>query len=274
MSGYVKIFSEIVDSSIWEEDPKTCKVWITLLALCNCDGYVRGSSGWLAGKARVDKSVCESALEKFKNPDLRSRTPDNDGRRIEQLEDGWLVLNYLAFRDRLSSDPKAVATRERVQKHRERYIALRNKKSVTPSDSASASASEGTSVRKGSGETLYHPDARAVIHILNEATGRHFKELDTNLSIISERLREPEVTLDGIRAMIKRQCERWQNTYQSDYLRPETLFRRCKFDSYYANRDLPVIHETTNHSKPKSLMEKDLIKRQREVDAIDTTLPD
>ncbi len=154
MAGYVKIFSEIVDSSIWEEDPETCKVWITLLALCDCDGYVRGSPGWLAGKARVAKSVCESALQKFKSPDARSRTPDNDGRRIEQLEDGWLVLNYLAFRDRLSNDPKAVATRERVKKHRERYNTLRNTESVTSAVSASASvdASVGEGDCKGEGD--------------------------------------------------------------------------------------------------------------------------
>ena len=119
MSGYVKLFSEIVDSSIWEEPHEIRIVWITLLALCDCDGYVRGSSGWLAGKARVTTTACELALEKFKAPDPRSRTPDNDGKRIEQLEDGWLVLNYIAFRDRLSTNPKTVATRERVRKHRE-----------------------------------------------------------------------------------------------------------------------------------------------------------
>lgn len=119
MAGYVKLFSEIVDSSIWEEDSDTCKVWITLLALADQDGYVRGSEGWLAGKSRVSLGKCVLALRKFKEPDLRSRTEDNEGRRIEQLEDGWLILNYISFRDRLSADPKVVASRERVRKHRE-----------------------------------------------------------------------------------------------------------------------------------------------------------
>ncbi len=97
------------------------------------------------------KSVCDSALEKFKGPDQRSRTPDNDGRRIEQLEEGWLVLNYIAFRERLSNDPKTVATRERVRKHRERvtkrYVTPEELPSVTSAVSASASV-QG----KGSGE--------------------------------------------------------------------------------------------------------------------------
>ena len=141
VSGYTKLFSDIVESSIWNEPPDTCKVWVTLLALCDQDGYVRGSVGWLAGKARVSREKAEAAIQLFQKPDPESRTPDHDGRRIEQLDDGWLVLNYIAFRDRLSNNPKATATRIRVQKHRERYRALRNAESVTTPVSASASVS-------------------------------------------------------------------------------------------------------------------------------------
>lgn len=148
MAGYTKLFSDIVDSSIWDEDAQTCKVWVTMLALSDANGYVRGSTPWLASKSRVSVQQCEIALQKFKDPDPRSRTTDNDGRRIEQLDDGWLILNYLKFRDRLSSDPKSVATRERVQRHREnhqsvtkRYIALQALPSVTAPGPASASAS-------------------------------------------------------------------------------------------------------------------------------------
>jgi hypothetical protein len=156
MAGYVKLFSDIVDSSIWEESPETCKVWVTLLALADADGFVRGSVGWLAGKSRVSLEHCEQSVSKFQQPDARSRTPDNDGRRIEQLDDGWLILNYMSFRERLSNDPKATATRERVRKHREkheqRYKALRNTSSVTSAVSASASAFVHASGDGGGGE--------------------------------------------------------------------------------------------------------------------------
>ena len=140
--GYTKLFSDIIESSIWDEDAETRIIWVTLLALCNADGLVRGSVGWLAGKSRVSEAACRKALGKFESPDPQSRTPDNDGRRIETLEDGWLVLNYLMFRDRLSTNPKAIKTRERVRLHRERYNALRNTNGVTPGHSASASEVE------------------------------------------------------------------------------------------------------------------------------------
>lgn len=149
MSGYCKLFSDIVESSIWDEPAQTCKVWVTLLALSDADGFVRGSVGWLAGKARVTHDECYHAVNLFQQPDHKSRTPDHDGRRIECLEDGFLILNYLVFRDRLSDSAKAISTRERVRKHRERYKALRNTVSVTPPVSASASASVSASSSEG-----------------------------------------------------------------------------------------------------------------------------
>ena len=124
MAGYAKLFSDIVDSSMWDQPPAMCKVWITMLALANQDGWLRGSVGWLAKKAQVDKDKCEKALEYFIAPDTTSRTEAFEGRRVEALEDGWLILNYVDYRNRLSDDPKTVASRNRVQKHRESRKAL------------------------------------------------------------------------------------------------------------------------------------------------------
>lgn len=87
---------------------------------------------------------------------------------------------------------------------------------------------------------LFHPDSRAVLHWLNETSGRHFRELDSNLSVISARLGEPEVTLEGVRLMIERQCRKWKGTDKEDYLTPATLFGKEKFDNYYANRNSKI----------------------------------
>jgi len=144
MGGYAKLFADIVDSSIWTEPNPIRVVWITMLALADGDGYIRGSPGWLASKAHVTLEECTEALRRFQLPDPASRTPDHEGRRIEAVDDGWIVINYLVFRDRLSQDSKSAATRERVRKYRERQ-ALRNAPSVTTPDSASASDSVSAS---------------------------------------------------------------------------------------------------------------------------------
>jgi uncharacterized phage protein (TIGR02220 family) len=86
----------------------------------------------------------------------------------------------------------------------------------------------------------YHKDCRAVLHFLNETACVHYREVDANLRVISERLFEPDVTLEGVKAMIQRQSRKWRGTEYADYLRPETLFRKSKFDGYYAAKDQPI----------------------------------
>lgn len=141
--GYTKLFSDIVDSSIWDEDNDTRIVWVTLLALCNADGYVRGSVGWLAGKARVSVKDCTKALKIFAAPDPRSRTEDNDGRRIQATERGWIILNYQLFRARngLSDNPRRVYQRDWMRKKRAGEGVNKCQQVSTESTPASASAS-------------------------------------------------------------------------------------------------------------------------------------
>lgn len=82
--------------------------------------------------------------------------------------------------------------------------------------------------------------SRDVLRHLNAKSGVRYREVESNLILISARLAEPEVTVDGVKQMIDRQVAKWKGTEQEQYLRPETLFRRSKFDGYYASRAMPV----------------------------------
>ncbi len=99
MEGWAKLYSRILQSSVWRESSDVRVVWITLLALKDRDGCVYGSAEWLADQARVEDEVCRKALRKFLSPDKRSRNSANDGRRIEEVEGGWRVLNHELYRD-------------------------------------------------------------------------------------------------------------------------------------------------------------------------------
>jgi uncharacterized phage protein (TIGR02220 family) len=83
---------------------------------------------------------------------------------------------------------------------------------------------------------------------LNQKSNRHYRETGSNLGFINARLREPDVTVDGCRQMIDRQCERWMGTDMEEYLRPTTLFNREKFDAYYASKEAPVQNKTPQQS--------------------------
>lgn len=92
--AFTKLQRSIVTSSIWLESAETRLVWITLLALCDRDGIVRASPLGLAHQARVSPDGCRDALERFQRPDPDSRSPEHEGRRIERVDGGFLVLNH------------------------------------------------------------------------------------------------------------------------------------------------------------------------------------
>jgi len=106
MAGFTKIFSSMLDSTIWDEPWDVKGVWITMLAMANRNGNVMASVPGLARRATVSLEACENALSKFLAPDKYSRTPDQEGRRIEVIEGGWHLLNYVKYREMRDEDAR------------------------------------------------------------------------------------------------------------------------------------------------------------------------
>jgi hypothetical protein len=106
MTGYTKLFSSIIASTVWCEDDKTRIVWITMLATKGRDGLVEASVPGLAALARVSVESCRAAVEKLEAPDPDSRTPDHEGRRIKKVEGGWVVLNHAIYRAKMNADER------------------------------------------------------------------------------------------------------------------------------------------------------------------------
>lgn len=124
---YVKLFASILDSTVWQENLPTKVVWVTLLAMCDRDGKVWASIPGLAYRAGVGIEDCEVALKKFRDPDPYSRTKDFEGRRIEEIDGGWLLLNHAKYREMMSA-----AERREYQRVKQAEYRLR-KKGVGPS---------------------------------------------------------------------------------------------------------------------------------------------
>lgn len=119
--AFTKLQRSIVTSSIWLQDADTRLVWITLLALCDRDGVVRASPLGLAHQARVEPEACHRALELLQSPDADSRSTEHEGRRIERVDGGFMVLNY----QRILSEG---AREERREYNREKQAEFRAKK--------------------------------------------------------------------------------------------------------------------------------------------------
>ena len=143
---YNRLFTKILDSSIWLEPSSTRIVWITLLAAMDEDGYAHFSAIQnLADRAHVSLEDTKKAIQALSAPDPESENQDNEGRRLERVPGGFIVLNAKHHRGLLNREIKREQTRIRVARHRAKLngnedsvtLALHG---VTPaSDSASKS---------------------------------------------------------------------------------------------------------------------------------------
>lgn len=122
---YTKLLSSLPDSSVWRESHQTVRVWITMLAKADRDGYVWASVNGLADAARVTPDECRAALDLFMAPDPDSRSRDYEGRRIEEVERGWFLLNHGRFRDMRDEDEHRRKEREKKRAQRARAKAER-----------------------------------------------------------------------------------------------------------------------------------------------------
>lgn len=116
---FTKLFSSITESTVWCEDAPTRLVWITMLAMADRNGRVWGSIPGLANRARVTVPEAVTALEKFLSPDPFSRTKDYEGRRIEEIEGGWRLLNHDKYRSMRDEEERRAYKADWIRKRRQ-----------------------------------------------------------------------------------------------------------------------------------------------------------
>jgi len=124
VSGYTKLHEEILDSSIWHEPHATRILWITMLAMADANGAIDASIPGLAARARITIPETQAGLDLLAGTDKFSRSKDCEGRRIQEIDGGWLLVNHAKYRE--ARDP--VSRREYLRK---KQAELRAKHSTT-----------------------------------------------------------------------------------------------------------------------------------------------
>jgi hypothetical protein len=100
--AFTPLFSCIVDSSLWEENDGVVKVFMTMLAKQDRDYVVRGSAYNIAKWSNKKEADVLDALAVLSAPDTkRLEKQEFEGRRIERVEDGWLILNGALYAKRM-----------------------------------------------------------------------------------------------------------------------------------------------------------------------------
>jgi len=117
-TSFTKLDSGIVRSSIWMEPPTTRVVWIAFLAISDKKGFVAASRSGMEHLCNVSHEEFENAMKSLESPDTDSRTPDNDGRRIEKVPGGWTILNYALYREKQYKIERREDAKEAMQRKR------------------------------------------------------------------------------------------------------------------------------------------------------------
>jgi len=248
--AFVKLDCGILDSTLWVENLETRITFITMLAMARADGLVEATAPGIARRANISLEAVRYAIEKLEQPDEDSRSLSEDGRRVMRVDGGYQIINYLAYRER------DLTATERMRRYRAKQKEQSNQRendplhrnvitkplTVTEAEAeAEAEAEKKTTlsglqpdaspIRKKNGHH-YLATARSLLAFLNEKTGRNYKPVDSNLSMIVARLKEGHTERE-CKLVILRKFHDWgTDEKMAEYLRPATLFNATKFNQY------------------------------------------
>lgn len=101
MNTFSPLFSNLVESSVWDEPYHVRILFVSMLAIKDFDHVVRKNNYQLMKRANVTLQEVEEGLQVLSSPDLKRPGQEFEGRRIERVEDGWLVLNGQNYEDQM-----------------------------------------------------------------------------------------------------------------------------------------------------------------------------
>jgi hypothetical protein len=147
---YVKVFQQILESSI-SEDYQQRHIFEDLLKLADREGTVDMTHEAISRRLNVPLEVVRRNIELLEQPDKKSRSQNEDGRRIVRLAEhrdwGWRIVNYTFYRDLIDQESLRIANRQRKREER-----ARKRKKVTDGHGHSVTSCDptGQSVTNGS----------------------------------------------------------------------------------------------------------------------------
>lgn len=233
---YGKIFTNIYEGTLygkWE----ALVTFQQLIVLCDADGIVDMTPHAIAARTSIPLEIIQKGLDTLGSPDPFSRTPDQEGRRIELIDAhrpwGWHIVNHKKYQQMQDAEMIRHQTRERVRKHREtKQLALcvvtvtdsngqkRHTDTDTPTD---------TKIKSNVG---LKPNALEILNFLNEKTGKRYQPVPANIEMIVARLKDG-ATVEEMRMVVAKKCREWSGDEKmAIYLRPATLFNRTKYAQY------------------------------------------
>jgi len=126
---YGKVFDSMYEGSLYGQWEAIVTMQ-QLIVIADQHGVVDMTPAAIAGKTSIPIEIITKGIELLESPDEYSRTPDQEGRRIERLDEhrpwGWSIVNYLKYRQRGTREEKKQADRDRLANKRNATKANKN----------------------------------------------------------------------------------------------------------------------------------------------------
>lgn len=136
---YSKVFARIAESSLMEEPISVRYTFLMLIAISDPEGYVIGTDVAIARRLNMSVAEFQECVNVLMSPDPNSNSKEEDGRRVVEsgLERGYLIVNYLKYKNMKSETERREYMREYMKKYRSKpdvNIGKQRKRKLTHAD--------------------------------------------------------------------------------------------------------------------------------------------
>jgi hypothetical protein len=101
--GYTPLFDTLLNGTMYGKWPHN-GIWALLLSRASREGVINEVPESLAAHIGISVEQLMASIAFFMQPDPNSRTPDDDGRRLELLDEhkawGWRIINHGKYREK------------------------------------------------------------------------------------------------------------------------------------------------------------------------------
>jgi hypothetical protein len=157
---YIPLFKSVVRSSLWSLDAETIKVFLTVCAEADSEGYCSASIDGIRRIADVSIDSCRSALDTLCSADEYSKDLERgaDGRRLEKVQGGWRVVNLTWYQEAARKEAERARKARWWKENKGRYR-LPSQTPADESESAPATADVSAVRKEGEVETQVEVEA-------------------------------------------------------------------------------------------------------------------
>jgi len=144
---FAKVFSQILDSSIAAK-PTLRHAFMDFLLLADADGVVDMTVEAIARRTGLPADDWERWIVELEAPDVDSRNPENEGRRIVRLDEhrrwGWQIVNYGHYRATASEEQRKASQRSRWHRWKDKQASP----SLTPANAPLTPANASNAMQR------------------------------------------------------------------------------------------------------------------------------